>query len=124
MSRLLQSLKRTSYLPILLGAFSSSSIAQAPIWTPPPEGLIPNERAAISIARSVIVSTSSKPDAPINSEAEWGRRFKAELKDGVWTVHSIAVSSSLQGRSTPAVERLQIRLAQRDCRVLSIQFLP
>jgi hypothetical protein len=77
-------------------------------WHPPANGVVRDQRAAITIAYAIWKSMNPDTDATIGNEAAWQSMMKATLHDGIWDV--------LEKKN----EGIVIRIAQRDARIVDI----
>jgi hypothetical protein len=80
-------------------------------WHPPPEGMVRDGKAAITIAWAVWIS--SNPGWNIGSEADWQKDMQATLDNGVWEVTERTDSSMIGGG-------LFIDIAQSDAHIVRI----
>jgi hypothetical protein len=91
---------------------SSASVSAEFQWTPPPQGVIRDKAAAISIARSIWFSMN--PSLKKSSEEVWQKRMEAELIKGVWHVRQKSVGSKFVGGG------LEIDLNAKDGKVVRV----
>jgi hypothetical protein len=88
-------------------------VASGQAWKPPPQGVVRDARAAISIARAVWLSTNPDTADVIASEESWQRNVTATLSDGVWQVTEPMKPSEIGGT-------FFIFIAKKDGRVLEM----
>jgi hypothetical protein len=69
---------------LLISVFASTNLWAQPKWAPPPEGVVRDGAAAISIARAIWISLN--PGLPKASEEVWQIEMVASLRHGIWHV--------------------------------------
>ena len=97
---------------ITLFFFANCEAREKTWWSPPPEGVIRDKIAAISIARAIYFSMN--PSLEKSSEEVWQDGMVAERHGDIWKVRQKALPAGTLGGG------LEIDLDARDGRVVLI----
>ncbi|RUL77501.1 hypothetical protein [Dyella choica] len=94
--------------------FANCEAREKTWWSPPPEGVIRDKVAAISIARAIYFSMN--PSLEKSSEKVWQDGMNAERHGDIWKVQQKALPAGSLGGG------LEIDLDAKDGRVVQIIF--
>jgi len=74
----------------ILVFFAAGTFAGPPTevekWQPPTNGVLPDEQAAINVARAIWRATNPDMKHEIGREESWQSEMVAKLRDGVWKI--------------------------------------
>lgn len=100
-------------LLLISAKISAEEIIMPDNWRIPPEGLVRDERAAITIARAVWVSINPKLAQNIGTDEVWQSIMVAKLDGEVWIVEPRPNPNMLGGG-------VRIALSKKDARILNM----